>query len=187
MTMIEWYFNLHQHISPWGDLAALCAVLVLLAWHRTLVAFVVFIEFALVYVGQDWLRETELWGGLALDYHYGLGIKDALMCLILIRIRANPLITVSYVSASLLCWAVWASHSLLEYEKFITVYHAWSPLYFLAMVIQVTGLYNGGRDAGILARVWRVSTHRDWIFRAFNSAPGSHTAATSGKTDGEKA
>lgn len=181
--MINWLDAMMNTIAPWGDLVALIVVCAVFLWRRSAVTAVVAADFLLVYAGQDWLRNTEFWGGLALDYHYGLGIKDALMALILIRLRAHPVITVSYVSASLLCWTVWGAYVLVEYEKFITVYHAWSPLYFLAMVFQVTGLFAGGRNAGKPTRVRRLSDHRDWVHGAGYSFTGSHAAATGGEID----
>jgi hypothetical protein len=141
------------------------------------------VDFLLIYIGQDWLRSNELWGSLGLDYHYGLGIKDTLIALILFRLQANSIILASYLFASLLCWSVWSSYALLEYAKFITFYEAWSPLYFLAMIGQVTGLLAGDRDAGIHRRTRRVSDHRDRIFRAGNRVAGAYVAKTGSAAD----
>lgn len=157
---------------PWYDyvdILALGAVCLLSIKLRSVVAFVVLADFILVYFGQNWLRSLSIWGSLGLDYHYTLGIKDALMALLLFSLAASPWLTLSYIIPSMLCWGLWGSYSLLEYEQFLKFYYAWSPLYALAMFLQIYGLSVGDSDAG--RRVRRGLIRIDWsgIFQPLNS------------------
>lgn len=160
-AVIESLDSIVNVIAPWGDLAALFAVMFLAGWRRNAISLVVLLDFAIVYFGQDWLKTLEFWGAKGLDYHYGLGIKDCLIALILVSLRANPLLSVIYGVASVLSWSVWASYQLLEYELFLMFWYAWSPLYFIGMFVQVAALWMGGANGGKRARTVAVPANRD--------------------------
>ena len=169
-------------IAPWGDLAALFAVMGIALWKRNAIALVVLLDFAIVYFGQDWLKTLEFWGSKGLDYHYGLGIKDCLIAVLLVCLRANPFLSAIYGIASVLSWSVWAPYQLLEYEAFLMFWYLWSPLYFLAMIIQVAALWMGGsKRGGKPVRAVPVSPDRNWVYGDIVDTSHSYYTPTSQK------
>lgn len=155
-------------LYDWVDLAALVIVALLSLKLRSIVALVVLLDFALVYFGQNWLRSLSLWGSLGLDYQYTLGVKDTLLAATLLFLAASPWLTLAYIIPALTCWVVWASYSLIEYETFLSFYYAWSPIYALAMFLQVFGLSRGDSSAGKLIRRKFIPANWDRFFQPVN-------------------
>lgn len=160
--MVDSYFNSIETVA----MVIVCLMALRL---RSGVAFLILCDFILVYFGQNWLRSLSMWGSLGLDYQYALGIKDSLMALALLSMAASPWLTVAYIAPALLCWGVWGSYTLVEYELFLEFYYAWSPLYALCMVGQIYGLSRGDSDAG--KRIRRKAIPVDWdrILRPVNT------------------
>ena len=166
--MIEFLDSLAEYWAAYYDTLALIVVCYLAIRLRSVVAFIILMEFTLVYFGQNWLRSLRIWGSLGLDYHYVLGIKDTLMALTLLALAASPWLTFAYIIPALLCWSLWLSYSLVEYNQFLEFYYAWSPLYALTMILQIYGLSLGDTDAG--KRVRRKIIPIDWsgVFQPIN-------------------
>ena len=153
--------NLAEEWAQYYDTVALllvCAICI--PKRKSVVALVVLADFAIVYFCQNWLKTLELWGSLGLDYHYVLGIKDSLLALTLFLLAASPWLTIAYVLPALLCWSLWFSYSVVEYEIFKILYYSWSLPYALCMVLQIYGLTRGETDAG--KRVRRKSLSFCW-------------------------
>lgn len=169
-TVIEFIDGLTTSFAGYYDTLALLVVCALALRLRSVVAFVVLADFVIVYFGQNWLKSLELWGSLGLDYHYTLGIKDTLIALTLLFLAGSPWLVAAYIIPALACWVVWASYGLIDreffsvvvvdYDRFLDFYHAWSPIYALAMFFQIYGLTRGDSDAG--RRVRRKIIPIDW-------------------------
>ena len=166
---MQYLDSLAELWAAYYDTLALFAICYLAIRSRSVVAFVVLADFTLVYFGQNWLKSLSIWGSLGLDYHYTLGIKDTLMALALFLLAASPWLTVAYVIPALLCWSLWASYSLVNYESFLEFYYAWSPLYALTMVLQIWGLTRGDSNAGKRIRRAIVPINWDRILQPVNS------------------
>ena len=182
--MINFFDTLAEQWAHYYDSVALIVVCLLAIRLRSVVAFLILLDFTLVYFGQNWLRSLSLWGSLGLDYHYVLGIKDALIAATLLVLAANPLLTLAYVLASLSCWSVWSSYSLLEYGQFLDVYHAWSPVYAFMMVLQIIGLSTGDGNAGKIIRRRIIPLDWDRIFQPVNRVVYARIAFTDFKITG---
>jgi hypothetical protein len=174
--MIEFLDSITSIWAAYYDTLALFVVCYLAIRLRSVVAFVILADFVLVYFGQNWIKSLSFWGSLGLDYHYTLGIKDTLLALTLFLLAASPLLTFSYILPAVLCWFVWGSYTLVEYELFLKFYYAWSPLYALCMVLQIVGLSLGDSNAGRAVR--RKVIPIDWsgIFQPVTSF--MHTSIT---------
>jgi len=155
--------------AAYYDTLALFVICYLAIRLRSGVAFIILADFILVYFGQNWIKSLTLWGSLGLDYHYVLGIKDTLLALTLVLLAASPWLSVAYVIPALLCWGLWGSYTLVEYELFLKFYYAWSPLYALCMILQIYGLSRGDSNAG--RRIRRKIIPIDWsrILQPVNS------------------
>jgi hypothetical protein len=155
--------------AAYYDTLALFIVCYLAIRLRSGVAFIILADFILVYFGQNWIKSLSLWGSLGLDYHYVLGIKDTLLALALVLLAASPWLSVAYVIPALLCWGLWGSYTLVEYEVFLKFYYAWSPLYALCMILQIYGLSRGDSNAGKLIRRKIIPINWDRILQPINS------------------
>lgn len=166
--MIQLLDQLVDRYFDYVEIVGLLAIMVLALRLRSVVAFIVLADFTLVYFGQNWLRSLSIWGSLGLDYHYVLGIKDTLLALSLFLLAASPWLTMAYIIPALLCWVVWGSYSLFEYETFLKFYYAWSPLYAMAMFLQIFGLTRGDSDVGKRARAGLIPLNWDRIVQPLN-------------------
>lgn len=164
LTLDQW-FDVN---ASWVDTMALFIVAGIALKRKDLISIIILVDFIIVYFGQNWIKSLSLWGSLGIDYHYTLGIKDALIALGLLCLAAHPMILLSYIIPSLLCWGVWGSYSLLEYERFLSYYYAWSPLYALAMFLQIYGLTFGDSSAGKRIRRRALPINWDRIFQPIN-------------------
>lgn len=171
--------------SPWYDYVDLGALLLVCAIsnrRKDVISLVVLLEFALVYFGQNWFRGLTMWGSLGLDYQYSLGIKDTVMAVNLLFLAASPWLVAAYIVPALTCWLLWASYSLVEYERFLTFYYAWSPIYALGMFLQIYGLSIGDSDAGKRIRATLVPHRWHWVFQSVNRLADSRIALPYSKT-----
>ena len=164
---MQYLDSLAEFLASYYDTLALLVVCYLTARLRSGVAFIVLIEFTVTHFCQDFIRSLELWGSLGLDYHYALGIKDTILALTLFIIAASPWLTAAYIFPAFLCWGLWSSYSLLNYSMFLDLYHAWSPLYTVAMILQIYGLSRGSDDAGKRIRRAIIPVNWDRLFQPF--------------------
>lgn len=174
--------------AAYYDTLALFIICYLATRLRSVVAFVVLMEFTLVYFGQNWFKSLELWGSLGLNYHYALGIKDTLMALSLFILAASPWLTLAYITPSLLCWGLWWAYLaadktllinlslfdyvifnkvLITYDQWLQLYYTWSPLYALTMLLQINGLRFGNTNTGKRFRNRAVPINWDRLLQPF--------------------
>lgn len=173
--MLNSAWDFLQVHAPWLDALALFVVCYCAIKERCLVSLVVLLDFTLVYFGQDFLQSLELWGAMGMDYHYSLGIKDALVASLLLLFFSCPTLILLYVLASVVSFTVWLSYSVMQYETFLQLYYAWSPVYFIIMLLQVIVFFISGTDFGKRARARVVLTDWDRFFQSFNRAVYART------------
>lgn len=153
--------------APWLDTLALFMVCAISIKDRCLVSLIVLADFTLTYFGQDMFKNSSLWFSMGLDYHYSLGIKDTLVALLLWRIRACPLLVAMYTLAAISCFTVWGAYARMNYEAWLQLYYAWSPIYFIIMVAQVFVFFMSGTDYGRYVRERALHINWRWLFQSF--------------------
>jgi len=164
LKLIDVWFEAN---GPWLDALALFVVMAITLKARNAICLIVLLDFGLVYVGLEHLRNSVYWPDVQLDYHYVLGIKDIIIALILITFRAKPVLSLLYVAASMSCLITWYMYMVIYdkglitfmnnvlgsgiksrdlYNVWLYMFYAWSPIYFAVMVGQVYALAGDAND-----------------------------------------
>lgn len=166
LKLIDLWFGVN---GPWLDALALFVVIGISLKLRNVICLIVLLDFGFVYVGIEHLRNSEYWPNVHMDYHYVLGIKDIILASILIFFHANRLLSLLYITGSVISLTTWYGYMVIYdkgiinlvnsifglglssrdfYDIWLYMFHAWSPIYFGIMVGQLYALSGGDSDVG---------------------------------------
>ena len=170
LKSVDLWFELN---ALWLDALALLVVCGIALKRKDVIGFVVMMEFAIIFLAYNVVRALPFWPDIDMDHQYVLGAKDALMALALFLLAAHPLITLGYILAALSCWGVWYGYEMaysykIDYNIWLYYFHAWSPVYFCIMLLEIYGLSCGDSNVGKRVRRAIIPLNWDRVFQPLN-------------------
>lgn len=166
-------------INDVTDFFCIFFVALITVWRRGIICYVVSADFLISLIVASWLSESAYWDDRGIFWQYALAIKDTLIMSALFMLRANPLVTLSYGVASVLCWALWFVFERVESDNiYYLAWYLWLPMYLLAQVLQVAALGFKGGDDGRLAR---ARLYARWSGRYVSVSNAVHSYISAGK------